>query len=234
MPAEDNPPSPESPPASPSTWRARTTSIEFAALAGIVCAVTWTVGLRGLLACPGLGATNEEIARYYADPGRTDDVGFLLALITVGSIAYLWFVGVIRSRLGYREIRLVGTVFFGASVLFTALLMVASSALAAPALLVEVGGQAPDPGAVALLRAFNAGILAVFAPRVATLVMFSTATLARRAGVWPRWLVIGTYVVGVVEFVNVTVATPMVYVFPAWIAVVSLVVIVRHPEVRPA
>lgn len=220
------------PASTPGSWRARATSIEFAAVAGLVCAAAWTIGLRGLLACPGLGATNDEIARYYADPGRTDDVGFLLASMTIGSIAYLWFVGVIRSRLGYREIRLVGTVFFGASVLFTALLMVASSALAAPALLVEVGGQAPDPGAAALLRAFNAGILAVFAPRVATLVMFSTATLARRAGVWPRWLVVGTYVVGVIEFVNVTLSTPMVYVFPVWIAVVSLVVIVRHPEAQ--
>lgn len=228
----DDRPTSAGPASAPGSWRARATSIEFAAIAGLVCAAAWSIGLRGLLACPGLGATNDEIARYYADPGRTDDVGFLLASMTIGSIAYLWFVGVIRSRLGYREIRLVGTVFFGASVLFTALLMVASSALAAPSLLVEFGGQAPDPGAAALLRAFNAGILAVFAPRVATLVMFSTATLARRAGVWPRWLVVGTYVVGVIEFVNVTLSTPMVYVFPAWIAVVSLVVIVRHPEAQ--
>lgn len=34
--------------------------------------------------------------------------------------------------------------------------------------------------------------------------------------------------VGVVEFVNVTVSEPILYVFPAWVALVSAVLLVRH------
>jgi len=211
------------------TWRQRATSIEVAAIAGIVCAVGWSLSLRGLVAGPGLGATREEIAAYYAD-GSSRSVTVLLALMVVATIAFLWFVGVVRNRLGAGETRLVGTVFLGASVLLTGLLLVGASALAAPSVLVEVSGQAPDPGATALLRALAAVVLAVFAPRVATLVMFSTASLSRRAGALPAWLIVVTYVVGVAEFVSVTIATPTLYVFPAWIALVSIVVVVRPPS----
>jgi len=209
------------------TWRQRATSIEVAAIAGIVCAVGWSLSLRGLVAGPGLGATREEIAAYYAE-GSSRSVSALLALMVVATIAYLWFVGVVRTRLGASETRLVGTVFLGGSVLLTGLVLVGASALAAPSVLVEVSGQAPDPGAAALLRALAAVVLAVFVPRVATLVMFSAASLSRRGGALPAWLIVVTYVVGVAEFVNVTIATPTLYVFPAWIALVSIVVLVRH------
>jgi hypothetical protein len=209
--------------------RQRATSIEVAAIAGIVCAVGWSVSLRGLVAGPGLSATREEIAAYYAE-ASSRSVSVLLALMVVATIAYLWFVGVVRSRLGESETPLVGTVFLGSSVLFTGLVLVGASAFAAPLVLVEVSGLAPDPGAVSLLRAMAAVVLGVFAPRVATLVMFSTASLSRRAGALPNWLIVVTYVVGVAEFINVTIATPTLYIFPAWIALVSVVILVRHPS----
>lgn len=210
------------------SWRQRATSLEVAAIAGIVCAVGWSVSIRGLVTGPGVGATRAEITAYYAG-GSTSSVTVLLALMVVATIAYLWFVGVVRNRLGDAETRLVGTVFLGASVLLTGLVLVGASALAAPSVLVDSSNQAPDPGAVALLRAMAAVLLGVVAPRVATLVMFSTATLSRRAGALPPWLIAVTYVVGIAEFVNVTIATPTLFVFPAWIALVSVVVIVRHP-----
>jgi len=198
-------------------------------MAGIVCAVAWSVGLRGLLARPGLDASRAEIARFYSDHADGGHVGLLLALMVIGTVAYLWFVGVVRSRLGARESRLVGTVFLGASVLLTGLVLVAASALAAPSILLDVSRQAPDPGAAALFRALAAAELSVFAARIATLVMFSTASLGLRTGAFPRWLV----VVGVAEFVNVTLAEPTLYVFPAWIALVSVVLLVRRPELAP-
>lgn len=223
--------SPARPP-SPGWWR-RATSLEVAAVAGIVCAIAWSLSLRGLLARPGLDATHAEITRFYADHADGGDIGLLLALMVIGTVAYLWFVGVVRSRLGARESRLVGTVFLGGSILLTGLVLVAASALAAPSILLDVSGQAPDPGAAAMLRALAAVLLSVFAPRVATLVMFSTASLGRRTGALPRWLVVVTYLVGTVEFVSITLAEPTLYVFPAWIALVSLVMLVRR-QLAPA
>jgi hypothetical protein len=213
-----------------SQWRRRATSIEVAAIAGIVCAVCWSFSLRGLVDRPPIEATRQEIARFYAGPEATADIRLLLALLVVGTVAFLWFVGVIRSRLGAQESRLVGTVFLGGSILLTGLLLVACSALAAPSLLVEVGDQVPDAGAAALFRSLAAVELSVFASRVATLVMFSTASLCLRTRALPKWLIVVTYVVGAGEFMNVTFATPSLYVFPAWIALVSIVLLVRRPQ----
>ena len=210
-------------------WRRRATSLEVAAVAGIVCAICWSLSLHGLLARPRVNAGRAEIARYYAS--HHTRVGFLLALMVIGTIAYLWFVGVVRSRLGQREHRLVGSVFLGGSVLLTGLVLIGAATLAAPSLLVDVDRRTPDPGAVSLLRAESAVELSVFAPRIATLVMFSTATLGRIAGALPTWVVIVSYVAGVAEFVNVTISEPTLYLFPAWIALVSIVLLVRRPDV---
>ena len=60
--------------------------------------------------------------------------------------------------------------------------------------------------------------------------MFSTPAFSRRAGALPNWLIVVTYVVGVAEFVNVTLGTPTLYVFPAWITLVSIVVLVTAPR----
>jgi hypothetical protein len=59
--------------------------------------------------------------------------------------------------------------------------------------------------------------------------MLSTASLGRATGALPGWLVVLTYVMGVLAFVNVSIATPTVYAVPAWIALVSIVLLVRRP-----
>ena len=199
------------------TWRLRLRSIEAAALAGIVCSIGWALSLRGLLSAPGIGASNREVARYYSEPAH-------------GTAAVLWLqVGVVRGRIGEREPKLAGTVFFGGSILLASLLFVGTALLAAPAVQVALGGAAPDPGALSLLRAGADVVLSIFLPRVAMLVMFSTANLAWASGALPRWLVVLTVALGVVELVNVTVATPTVFLLPAWIALVSVVLLVTHP-----
>ena len=209
--------------------RRRLVSIEAAAIAGIVCAIGWALALRGLLSVPGLGASDAEINEYYADPSNGTAAIVWLQVLVVSTIAFLWFVGVVRGRLGDREPRLFGTVFLGSSVLLAALLFVAAALLAAPSVLLAVGDRMPDPETVSVVRAAAAVVLSVFAPRVATLVMLSTASLGRATGALPNWLVVLTYVIGVAAFVNVSIATPTVYAVPAWIALVSIVLLVRRP-----
>lgn len=209
--------------------RRRLASIEAAAVAGIVCAVGWSLALRGLLAAPGIGADEAQIRRFYADGANATAAMVWLQVLVVSSIAFLWFVGVVRGRIGDQEPRLVGTVFFGGSILLAALLFLGASLLAAPAVMVAVGDTAPDPGATALMRSAAAVVLTVFLPRVGTLVMLSTASLGRATGALPQWLVVLSVVVGVFELVNVTVSTPTVFLVPAWIALVSVVLLVRRP-----
>ena len=226
LPAPAGAPLPE-----PRPRRARLASIEAAAIAGIICAVGWSIGLHGLLAAPEIDASSAAVTRYYREVDGREALVFL-QLIVIATIAFIWFVGVVRSRLGEQESRLIGTAFLGGAILLAGLMFAGSAALAAPLVGVEAGGT-PDPGAASMSRALAVTLLTVFAPRVATLVMFSTAALARRAGSLPRWLIVVTYLVGVAEFVNVTISTPAVYVFPAWIALVSVVLLVR-PRPGPA
>jgi len=152
-----------------------------------------------------------------------------LQVLVFSTIAFLWFVGVIRSRLGDSEPKLFGTVFFGASILLAGVLFVGASLLAAPAILAVVGDKVPSPDAASLTRSTAAIVLAVFAPRIATLVMLSTASLGRATNALPRWLVWLTYGLAIVELVNVTLSTPTIYVMPGWIALVSVVLLVRRP-----
>jgi len=212
--------------------RRRLASVEAAAIAGVVCAVGWSLSLRGLLSAPGLEASDAAIAAWYDDTSNATATLVWLQVLVVATIAFLWFVGVVRGRLGEFEPRLFGTVYFGSSILLAALLFVGAAMIAAPSILVVAGDRAPDPSDAAITRAAAVTLLSVFAPRVATLVMFSTASLARATGSLPRWLIWVTYAVGVVEFVNVSVATPTIYLVPAWIGLVSVVLLVRHPP-RP-
>ena len=217
-----------------SRWRRRFASIEAAAFAGIVCAVGWSVSFRGLLAGPSISASAAEVAQHYATPNAGLDALVLLQLATLSTLGFVWFIGVVRSRLGESAPVLTDTVFVGAGILVAGLIFAGFAALAAPAVVVEAGGKLPDPGEVSITRAIAVTLLAIFAPRVATLVMFSTASLGRVTHALPRWLVILTYVVGAIDFLNVTISEPTIYLFPAWIALVSLVVLIRAKSGRLA
>lgn len=209
--------------------RHRLLSIEAAAIAGIVCAVGWTLALRVLLGAPGLDASDDAILEHYSDTSIGTSTLVWLQILVVSTIAFLWFVGVVRVRLGDREPRLFGTVFLGSSILLAALVFVGAALLAAPAVLVTASERPPDPESISMTRAAATVVLSVFAPRIATLLMFSTAGLGRVTGALPTWLVWLTYAIGVMEFVNPSVAPPTVFVVPGWIALVSVVLLVRRP-----
>lgn len=211
-------------------WRSRVASIEAAAIAGVVSAIGWSLGLRGLLQTPAVDATDAEIVSFYADDNAGRNAVLWLQVIVVATIAFMWFVGVVRSRVGDREPRLFGTVFLGGAVLLAATLNIGAAALAAPSIVTELEGQVVDPGAASMFRSFAAITLSVFAPRFTALVMLSTASLGRATHALPTWLIVASYVLGVVELVNVTVSEPLVFVFPAWLALVSIVLLVRHPS----
>ena len=49
-----------------------------------------------------------------------------LSLVPFAGIAFLWFIGVLRDRLGEREDRFFATVFLGSGLLFLALLLLSS------------------------------------------------------------------------------------------------------------
>ena len=53
---------------------------------------------------------------------RANTVALALNLVPFAGIAFLWFIGVLRDRLGEREDRFFATVFLGSGLLFLAML----------------------------------------------------------------------------------------------------------------
>lgn len=208
-------------------------TIESAAAAGILHSICVIVSLNLLLALPPISASQDEIRAYYAEGAFVGRARLALILGVFGVIGFIWFVAVIRHRIGEQEPKFFATVFLGGAIIYCALFLVGSSAMAAPAILIEFGEQIPDPGAAAIARAIGVGILGVALPRVQALVVFSAAGLGRLTGALPRWLVAVSGLFGLGLLLLVTFFQPGFYGFPIWVAVVSVVILIR-PKSRPA
>ncbi len=117
-----------------------------------------------------------------------------LNLLPFAGIAFLWFIGVVRDRLGEGEDRFFATVFLGSGLLFVAMLFV--SGADASALLVDPGSDsvAPNDTVWSYGRRFTYSLISVYAMRMAGVFMMSTTTLALRLGFVPKWMVYAGFI----------------------------------------
>ena len=96
-----------------------------AALAGIVFSVLLIASLVLLrLATP---AKADQPGSWLTDSARRAAVATALNLVPFAGIAFLWFLGVLRDRIGDREDRFFATVFLGSGLLFVGMLFVAAA-----------------------------------------------------------------------------------------------------------
>jgi hypothetical protein len=109
-----------------------------AAIAGIVFAIL-LIAIFVLLrsAVPG---SPTEAGDWLAEDWRRAAVA--LNLIPFAGVAFLWFIGVLRDRLGAKEDRFFATVFFGSSLLFLGLIFTAASLVGALILVGTMVGTA--------------------------------------------------------------------------------------------
>src|SRR3954467_10507556 len=96
-----------------------------AAVAGIAFSVLLTLAL--VLVRVAVPASPEEAGTWLTDSRRRDAVILALNLLPFAGIAFLWFIGVVRSRIGAGEDRLFATVFLGSGLLFIAMLFAAGA-----------------------------------------------------------------------------------------------------------
>jgi len=96
----------------------RLTTPRAAAIAGILFAVLLIISM--VLIRISIPADPLEPGGWLErDTGR---VSLALNLVPFAGIAFLWFIGVLRDRIGEHEDRFFATVFFGSGVLFLAML----------------------------------------------------------------------------------------------------------------
>lgn len=94
-----------------------------AALSGIIFALLQIVSLVLIqVSVPESPIESGKWLEEYA--GR---IAFAIGLVPFAGIAFLWFLGVVRDRLGELEDRFFSTVFFGSGLLFTAMTFISAA-----------------------------------------------------------------------------------------------------------
>lgn len=167
--------------------------------------------------------------------GNWSSVVFALNLLPFAGIAFLWFIGVVRDRIGEYEDRLFATVFLGSGLLFLAMLF-AAAAIAGGILIAYHAAPTELLGSSAydFARAATYVTLYTYATKMAGLFMISTCTVFIRTRVMPRWVAFLGYALAVLLLLSVERYEFVLMVFPLWIFLVSVVILVGNLRKRPA
>jgi MFS family permease len=203
-----------------------------AAFAGIAFSVLLTISLVTMQLAVGDNPTGT--GEWLSDPKRRNTVLFALALMPFAGTAFLWFVGVIRDRVGSREDRFFATLFLGSGLLLIAMLVVAE-ALAA-GLVISLGASSTT---LATSDAWTIGrniTRELIAGGIQMMGIFITAasTILLRTSVGPRWLAIAGYVISLVLIVSAFFFPWAALLFPAWVLVLSTDILITDRNRRRA
>jgi hypothetical protein len=189
-----------------------------AAFAGILFALL--MGTSYVLLQISIPAGSIDANDWLAEQAGT--VSLALTLLPFAGIAYLWFLGVMRDRLGHLEDQFFSTLLFGSGLLYLAMIF-ASAAIAGgiltvfafdPELLVDSGIYVFSRG---IIYKFNN----VYAMRMAGMHMIVLGTIWMRTQVMPRWLALATYTLALVQLVGANFMSSITLVFPAWVFIIS-------------
>ncbi len=154
-------------------------------------------------------------------------VSLALNLVPFAGIAFLWFIGVLRDRIGEHEDRFFATVFLGSGLLFLAMMFV--SAAVAGGLLVSYGTTpSAERSAYLFGRAVTYEVTNVYAMKMAGVFMISTATIAIRTRIMPRWLALLTYIVALVLLLSVGFVAWAILLFPLWVLLISVYILIGN------
>jgi len=146
-------------------------------------------------------------------------VALALHLVPFAGIAFLWFIGVVRDRIGQREDRFFATVFLGSGLLFVGMLFVATAVAAG-----LLGGTAGRTGAPNDIWGHRIVVIVVntYAMRMAAVFTIATATIGLRTGFMPRWIGFSGYAIAVVLLLAIGITPWVRLLFPLWILLLSL------------
>jgi hypothetical protein len=168
---------------------------------------------------------------WLTDSGKRRAVAIGLNLIPFAGIAFLWFIGVIRDRIGAHEDRFFATVFLGSGLLFVGMMFV--GAAVAGGLIAGTPG-ALGAGTLALGRNVTSILLNVYSTRMAAVFTLTTVTIARRTQIVSRWLTVAGVATALVLLVGVGISPWVELLFPAWILAVSLDILASGRGASPA
>jgi hypothetical protein len=211
--------------------RARLSTPRAAAVAGILFSVLLITSL--VLIRVAVPANPQDAGEWLTHSTRT--VNLALNLVPFAGIAFLWFIGVVRDRLGTHEDRFFATVFLGSGLLFLAMLF-ASAAITGG--LISMFGQTPrmliESGVYTFGRTITYELMNVYTMKMAGVFMISTSTMSLRTGIMPRWMAILGLVLALFLLLSLGYFEWAPLVFPLWVLLISvhiLLVNLRAPKI---
>ncbi|RDH74765.1 hypothetical protein DVS77_30465 [Mycolicibacterium moriokaense] len=195
-----------------------------AAVAGVLFAVLFGIAL--ILIRTALPEGGEPGSQWVS--GASGQLRVAAVLMPFAGIAFLWFIGVVRDGFGRYEDKFFASVFLGSGLLFLAMIFT-SSAVGAGLVASRVGvADVTERDEVAEFgQALLQTLSTTYGLRMAAVFMISLATIWLRTNLMPRWLVGVTYASALGLLIASDLSMWIVLVFPVWVLVVSLLLLVR-------
>ncbi|MFP5346342.1 MAG: hypothetical protein ACLGIA_04875 [Actinomycetes bacterium] len=187
---------------------------------------------------PGLAAPDDEYRAFYSAGDRGSLVILGLYIVPFAGIACLWHMIATRTMLqvlrpsSWSQVQ--HWLNLASGVLFVCLMFAGTAAVGAVALLTRFSGAPlPGPDVARALSAVGYAMVFVYGVRAAAMYMITTTGLARFAGVLPRSLAVVSYLAAAFLLLSATFHPVILLVFPGWVVLVSVLLLVRRPTGGP-
>jgi MFS family permease len=164
---------------------------------------------------------------------KSSTVALALNLVPFAGIAFLWFIGVLRDRLGEREDKFFATVFFGSGLLFLAMLFAAAAVAGALIISFEAApAQLINSATFHFARATAYSLMNIYTIKMAGVFMITTSTIAICTGFAPRWLAMLGYALSLLLLFGSYYLSWSFIVFPLWVLAMSIHIFFDDPRAR--
>ena len=200
------------------------------AISGIIFSALYITSL--VLVRVAVPAHPKDPGIWLADPVYRNWVSIALNLVPFTGIAFLWFMAVLRNRIGLLEDRFFATVFLGSGLLFVAMLF-AAVAVARGLLetFTSTGRLYAGSDTYAVGRAMAYALVNTFGMKMAAIFMFVTSMIGLRTAVLSRWVSFVGFALGLILLLVITNFAWIAMVFPFWVLLVSTYILIadfRH------
>jgi MFS family permease len=212
--------------------RAKLKTPRAAAIAGIIFSVLFVAAFSMLrISVPSDPA---EPGEWLKTSSRL--VGLALNLLPFAGIAFLWFVGALRDRLGELEDRFFSTVFMGSSLLFLAMLFISAAVVGAIILTFAVArSDLMNATTFHFARTFIHNLVNIYMIRMAAVFMISTSTVITYTHIAPRWVAYLGFVLALLLLFGSSYISWVFVTFPFWVFLISACLLIdefrRQPKV---
>ena len=196
-----------------------------AVFSGIAFAVLFTLGLVLVNQIPRLDSPDSTYTAFYTTGSGGVLVTVGLYLVPFAGIAFLWFMMAFRALLD-RPADLTQGLQLASGVAFVCMLFAGTAAAGAVALMLHFTSVPAPPVSVdRVLSSIGYGLVFVYGVRVAGMFTITTTTLARKAGLIPRWLAVLSHLMAAFLLVTTTTQPATLLVYPAWVLLMSVVLL---------